>query len=367
MQNHKKRRGNESPLTFIRSHPDSKIFKSNYYSSRTNVAAKWLEQALFFCEESMASLNSQSGTQFRESIYCLHPMLDHEQFDTMGIRLLGNYFVSDEKVFAVPRLDPQAYSERYYLLRLSEAEEPVAVISIQHAIEELLERCVFLRDPSTTWVCRPSKLHVLLATTTFANVTEEERQCKKVAHATSPVQLKLKRFMWRRQGTLWVQWHCTQGNVDRLRADLRIASGGTVRQCFTPVPEEDPCLGRPFALETLVMATLQKPTKEEFSQLVRVTGDMQRMFEGVTVNFTKIARVCQIHDQLDRDALNGEQSLIQLAPSPQIPPQTFVDHISRSFFLATHSPSVRRIVISFFISSALVGSIAAAFIHRKFR
>lgn len=407
MKKTKKRRVNESPLTFIRSHSfggSSRTDESNRKIHRfADILHQYIENVLFFCEESMACLNGESGTHFRDSIYNLHPILDHEQFDTMGIRRLRSYFVSvpannqqeqfppfldlnninsssaeegDEAeeflingtpMTAVPRMDPRAYSERSYILRLSQAEEPVAIISIQHAIEELLERCAFLRDPSTTWVCRPDKLHVLLATTSHANVTREERQCKKVAHATSPLKLKLKRFMWRRQGTLWVQWHCAEGNVDRLRADLRIASGGTVSQTFTASPEENPCIGRPFALETLVMATLQKPTKEEFAQLVRVTSDMQRMFEGVTVNFTKIARVAQIHDQLDRDALNGEQSLIDLAPNPVKRAESFVDHFSRAYFLTTTSPSVGRVVLTSGFSAIFVAAVATAFIYRKFR
>ena len=409
----KKQRANESPLTFIRSQNSTNLGLGKIHDNDEDEGAKlrrhqWLERILFFCEESMACLNAESGTHLRDSIYTLLPMLDHEQFDTMGIRRVRNFFAyiptptnleelkvtmlppsalpdltsgeEDEgnefppilrdgvPMTAVPKMDSKAYSERSYILRLSLADEPeVAIISIEHAIEELLERCPFLRDPSTTWVSRPSKLHVLLATTSSSNVTKEIRQCKNVAHASSPIKLKLKRLIWRRQGTLWVQWHCSQGNVDRLRADLRIASGGTVSQTFTPLPEENPSLGRPFALETLVMATLQKPTKEEFAQLVRVTSDMQRMFEGVTVKFSKIARVCQIHNQLDRDALNGEQTLIDLATNPHKHAESFVDQLSRAYFLTTHSPSVGRIVLSAALSTAVIGAVATTFIYRKFR
>jgi hypothetical protein len=329
------------------------------------------QKIFFYCEESLACLNAQSGTHFRHSVYGLLPMMEHEQFDTMGIRRARNFFsslplsgpsdigpsepitvLSEEEepeiagleqtgpLAAVPRLDPEAYAERSYVLRIAQADEPVALISLEHAIEELLERCTFLRDPGTTWVCRPDKLHVLLATTAASNVTQEERECRRVAASTpAPVELVLHRFMWRRQGTLWVQWHCVKGNVDRLRADLRMASGGASRLTFTNRPEEDLHLSRPFAVETLVMALLQKPTKEEFAQLTAVTKDMQRMFGGVSARFSKVSRVSRIHDRLDRDGL--DESLIQMDTTVR-PTDSMAEQLEYAFFIARTSRSVRR-------------------------
>lgn len=375
----KLRRANESPLTFIRSHDlgtsgsrlDAKVGQK---LSLSDHLGQWMQRALFYSEESLACLNAQSGTQFRHSVYGLLPMMEHEQFDTMGIRQARNFFSSvpagpvpamadfvssneeEEEpeitgveparigvpLAAVPRLDPDAYAERSYVFRLSEAEEPVALISIEHAIEELLERCSFLRDPATTWVCRPDKLHVLLATTAAPNVTREEKNCKGVIDATpAPVTLVLHRFMWRRQGTLWVQWHCVSGNIDRLRADLRAASGGSSSLTFTNRPEDDLHLSRPFAVETLVMALLQKPTKDEFAQLMSVTNDMQRMFSGVSVKFSSVSRLARIHDRLDRDALDESSLMLDLTVRPT---DSVIERLALGVYIARTSPAVKRMV-----------------------
>lgn len=399
-------RANESPLTFIRSgiglveHRAKRSMDATFLGKNlglVQLAYKAIEHTLYFTEESLACLNSQSGTHYRNLVYGLVPILDHEQFDTMAIRRVRTFFSSvsaveeqhplpemttsaeeedDERepspipLVAVPRMDPRTYSERSYVLRLSLAESPVAVISIQHAVEELLERCSFLRDPSTTWICRPERLHVLLATTDDPKISVEEKNCRKVLASTNsgPIVLRLHRFLWRRQGTLWVQWHCVQANIDRLRADLRIASGGRLDQAITGEPEEDPTLSRPFAIETLVMAVLSKPTKEEFLQLKSVTGEMQRMFEGVTCEFNKVVRVGQIHDRLDREALNGDEQVIFMQKRT-LPTQhaTFMDNLDFAAGLVKSSPSVGRIAFSFFLSTFAVAGVAAALVFRKYR
>ena len=406
-------RANESPLTFIRSsaHP-SRLDVVPAKRGLVEAATGSLEHLLLLCEESIACLNSQSGTLYRTSVYGLLPMLEHEQFDTMAIRRVRTFFSSvpatqtappsalpdltssteeDEDdddgvsgtddgsstvsapltpmpMVAVPRLDAQAYSERSYVLRLALAEQPVARISIEHTVEELLERCAFLRDPGSTWITRPDRLHVLLATTDHPNVTREERRCRRLIHSlTGPVELKLHRLMWRRQGTLWVQWHCVGGNIDRLRADLRIASGGRIEQVFTGSPEQDPTLSRPFAVETLIMAVLNKPTKDEFLQLKTVTGEMQRMFHGVTATFTNVARVSQIHDRLDRDGVM-EDEVIEMGKPKRLPSahaESFMDRLDLGWDLMRTSPSVGRIC-AVVASGLLVSSVGALFIIKRF-
>lgn len=372
------RKVTESPLTFIRTSAADVDFsvsssEKSVVSSLTDIVTKGLDDFLFLFEESVAVLNAQSGSSYRYSVYGLVPMMDHEQFDTMGIRRVRKLFSSvtleppAQGVLAIPNLDPQAYIERSYVLRLSEATDPVGVISIQHAVEELLERCSFLRDPSATWICRPERLHVLLATTSRDHdVAKEKRRCARIINTTcGPIELKLHRFMWRRQGTLWVQWHCSGGNIDRLRADLRIASRGRVNETFTGSPEED-CsqLGRPFALETLVMALLEKPSKEEFATLTKVTEDMQKMFEGIRVSFNSVARVAQIHDRLERDGL--DESRIALAPVRLAGgPQTWIDRLGFAWYLTRTSPSVRRIA-GITTVTALASLGIAIIVGRKF-
>lgn len=353
----KRVRANESPLTFIRASGGAVSPISRH---------GWVERVLFLGEESLACLNSESGRHYRECVYALLPMRAHEQFDTMAIRAVRTYFTNAElgddenaPTVVVPRenFSLLGKNERSYLLLLREAEQPVAQISIEHAVEELLERCPFLRDPGTTWICRPDRLHVLLATT-----THESDACKAVIQVTLPIELKLHKFVWRRQGTLWAQWHCTQGNIDRLRSDLRISSGGAIAQCFTPSPEEDPTLSRPFAVETLVMAVLLKPSREEFATLKIITAEMERMFEGVTARFAKVTRVSQIHDRLDREGTTEESFPMH----PTQPPQTtFLDRVDFGLSLVRTSPTVRRIVLG--VSFSVACSVGLVFLVKKIR
>lgn len=323
------RRITESPLTFIRTSGGSE--------EPTEVEPLELEESgffqnlIFFSEEALAVLNAQSGSSYRQSVYGLLPMMDHEQFDTMGIRRTRNFFEIQPLTggsLAVPRMDPSAYVQRCYVLRLSKAVEPVASISLQHAVEELLERCRFLRNPAVAWICRPDKLHIVLARTSHSNVAKEKRRCARVVNSCcGPIELRLERFVWKRDGTLWAQWHCMRGNIDRLRADLRIASRGA--------------LTSPFAIESLVMAVLQKPSHEEFETIQKITQEMQRMFQGVSASFNSVSRVGQIHDHLERDGM--EETEIALAPSRNSD-GSFVDQIGFAWYLTKTSPSVRRVV-----------------------
>jgi hypothetical protein len=364
----KNRKVTESPLTFIRTiDTDEKSVRSPQ-----NVILKAVNDLLFVFEESIAVLNSQSGTLYRRSLYGLLPMMEYEQFDTMGIRLLRKLFsemVLDESaslVSAVPRLDPEAYIERSYVLRLSQASDPVGVISIQHAVEELLERCEFLRDPSATWICRPDKLHVLLASTSRDHdVAKEKRRCAAVINTScGPIELQLERFMWRRQGTLWVQWHCKKGNIDRLRADLRLASRGRVNETYTGSPDEG-LLSRPFTIETLVLGLLEKPHPDEFVQLRKVTDDMQKMFQGICVSFNSVTRIAQIHDRLERDGL--DETHLALAPARLNGNDnvSWVDRAGLAWHLTRTSPSVRRIA-GFSTVTLLAGLGVAVVLGKKF-
>ena len=396
-------RANESPLTFIRSHggippppgiPDSSIPSSSGFFSFSRVSTgglvetirkRW-ENLMYFSEESVACLNRDSGTQFRTAVYNIKPMMDHEQFDTMGVRKMRDFFqsvspweddeltttivsaesatvvTSEEEIessidgynissglVAVPRLDPTAYGERDYVFFLRDAQEPVAMISIEHTVEELLERCVFLRDPGTTWVSSPDRLHVVLGSTIDPRVSIELKNCRSVIENSSPITLRLHRLIWRRQGTLWAQWHCIDGNIDRLRADLRIASRG--EKFFTGNPEDDPTRSRPFAIETLVMSVLFKPTRDEFNQLEIVTGEMQRMFEGVIAKFTSIRRISQLHDRLDKD---GGEEIFHMSNRSHSVGQTFMDKIDRGWGLILTSPSVGRIAFASAVSIACI-------------
>ena len=93
----------------------------------------------------------------------------------------------------------------------------------------------------------------------------------------------------------------------------------------------------PFAIETLVMSILEKPTKIEFNEILKITDDMQRMFEGISMSFNSVSRVAQIHDHLERDGI--EETEIALAPPPGS-----VDDMGYAWYLATTSPSVRRVL-----------------------
>ena len=383
-KNSRTHRANESPLTFIRSSPPP-IAAVNPPSSRVWSASPSLpivesirrkfEHAMFFAEESVACLNSDSGTHFRNAVYDLQPMLEYEQFDTMAVRKIRAFFTavvpggdmhgsmefltSEEEVesdepaasprtspaplVAIPRKDPNCYGDRWYVFFLRDAQQPIARIAIEHTIDELLERCPFLRDPSSTWISRPDRLHVALAFTTDANVTREAKQCKLVIENSNEIELRLHKFMWRRQGTLWAQWHCVGGNIDRLRSDLRIASGGSMM--FTDIPENDPTSSRPFAIETLIMSVLFKPTKDEFSQIQLVTDEMQRMFAGVVAQLDCVHRISQLHDRIDKESVNGIDEFFHLKKENHRGDDSFVDKLARTIHLLQTSPSVFRIAL----------------------
>jgi len=344
------RRITESPLTYIRTAASADTEEIEKFELEE---PGFFQNLIFFSEEALAVLNAQSGSSYRQSVYGRLPMMDHEQFDTMGIRRTRNFFeiqplAGSTGSLAVPRLDPSAYVQRCYVLRLSKAVEPVASISLQHVVEELLERCKFLRNPAVAWICRPDKLHVVLARTSHANVAKEKRNCTKVINiCCGPIELRLERFVWKRDGTLWAQWHCMRGNIDRLRADLRIASRGA--------------LSSPFAIESLVMGVLQKPSHEEFESIQKITQDMQRMFQGVQASFNSVSRVAQIHDHLERDGL--EETEIALAP-PRNSDGSFVDQLSFAWYLTRTSPSVRR-VVGMTSMSALAGLALVYAIRRR--
>ncbi len=402
-KNSRTHRANESPLTFIRSSPPPSIsvnhpivggssssssVSTRMWSSSTSSSSppiveyirRKFEHAMFFAEESVACLNSDSGTHFRNAVYDLQPMFEYEQFDTMAVRKIRNFFqavvpggethgtlefltseeetggASDEPsssprtspapLVAIPRMDPNCYSDRWYVLFLRDAQEPIARIAIEHTIDELLERCPFLRDPSSTWISRPDRLHVSLAFTTDSNVSREEKNCKYVIENSDQMELRLHKFMWRRQGTLWAQWHCVRGNIDRLRSDLRIASRGS--NVFTDTPEDDPTSSRPFGIETLIMSVLFKPTKDEFTQIQLVTDEMQRMFSGVVARIDRVHRISQLHDRIDKESVNGVDEYFDLVKTQlQNRPidESFVDKLARGIHLLNTSPSVFRLAL----------------------
>ena len=348
-------RANESPLTFIRSmpHPRDVPLRSK----------SWVSYLLYLFEESLACLNRETGAHYRLNLYALLPMLDHEQFDTMALLRVRTYFTCMEDNLPglsaiVPRHDPAAYAERAYIYLLRNARDPVALISIEHAIEEMLERCPFLRDPTSTWICRPERLHVLLATTNESNVFKETKAGKLIIANSPPVFLKLFKFNWRRDGTLWIQWNCIQGNIDRLRADLRIATRGDF--CFST--QDDPTHSRPFAIETLVMALLAKPSNEEFSQLQSVSAEMGRMFAGVVAELETVTRVAQIHDRLDREAINGDETNLAHFPKIDLPHTSFMDSLGTAAVLINTSPSVGRIAAA---AGLIITSALAIIVYRK--
>lgn len=321
------RRITESPLTYIRTGSEELTADSETkYMFRRKFFSQYV---LFPFEEAVAVLNSKSGSTYRRSIYGLLPMMDHEQFDTMGIRQTRQFFSIEQfsgGFSAVPRMDPSAYIQRCYLFRLAKALEPVGLISLQHVVEELLERCRFLRNPSVAWICNPDKLHVLLGSTSHENVAREKRKCMRVINACcGPIDLELNRLTWRPDGTLWAQWDCTRGNIDRLRADIRIGSKGGI--VSSP----------PFAIETLIMAILEKPNRNEFNEIQKLTEEMQQMFKGISISFNSVSRVAQIHDHLELDGIDEIE--IALAPSRPV-----VDDAAHAWYVATTSPSVRRVI-----------------------
>lgn len=386
-KNSRTHRANESPLTFIRSSPppgplDQHLANSSFVTSRiwsssssppiVEFIRRKFEHAMFFAEESVACLNSDSGTHFRNTVYDLAPMLEYEQFDTMAVRKIRSLFTAivpgtseqanlefltseeeagedepaaspGQQLVAIPRMDPNCYGDRWYVFFLRDAIQPIAKIAIEHTIDELLERCSFLRDPACTWISRPDRLHVSLAFTTDTNVTREQRECKLVIENSEEIDLRLHKLMWRRQGTLWAQWHCVGGNIDRLRSDLRIASRGGMM--FTDTPEDDPTMSRPFAIETLIMSVLFKPTKDEFLQLKIVTDEMQRMFSGVVAKLNRVHRIGQLHDRIDKESVNEVEEFIDLKKIniSETRADSFVDRIGKAWFLIRTSPSVFRI------------------------
>ena len=358
---------------------------------------------MYFAEESVACLNSDSGTHFRNAVYDLQPMLEHEQFDTMYIRKIRSFFTaveagggggggsslefltseeeaggaSDEPassprtgsppLVAIPKMDPNSYGGRWYVLFLRDASEPIARIAIEHTVDELLERCWFLRDPSSTWISRPDRLHVSLAFSTDQNVGREQKECKFVIENSDEIVLKLHRFMWRRQGTLWAQWHCVSGNIDRLRSDLRIASRGC--ELLTDTPEEDPTMSRPFAIETLIMSVLFKPTKDEFNQLQTVTDEMQRMFSGVVAKINCVHRISQVHDRIDKESVSGVDEYFDLK-KPDLEnnllsdDDSFVDKLGRAIHLLQTSPSVFRIAAIWSTTGLVLGGVSVFYLAK---
>jgi hypothetical protein len=388
---HRKHRANESPMTFVRSAPvgsPPSVYQSRRLEAFSAPTGRWgwWDRVLFFAEESVACMSAASGTHYRESMYQWDQFT---QFDTMSVRRVRNFFHSvptgwqlpegmmtssrssvsssgDDPQVVVPRLDSQSYSERYYLFRLESATDPVATISIEHVIEELLERCSFLRDPGSTWISRPDRLHVVLAATESVNVTREIRRCKRVLSGSAPIELTLARLMWRGQGTLWAQWHCTGGNIDRLRADLRIASGGSASKIFTSCPNDDPTLSRPFAVETLIMAALFKPTKDELEELKKVTAEMQRMFQGITAKFESVSRVSRVHDKIDKEGGEEVEFVLEKATGETSGTVSFVDRFDLAWFLVRKSPSCQRIAVS--VTGAVVlGLVGTMVVAKLFR
>jgi hypothetical protein len=112
------------------------------------------------------------------------------------------------------------------------------------------------------------------------------------------------------------------------------------------------------------MALLEKPSKEEFATLTKVTEDMQKMFEGIRVSFNSVARVAQIHDRLERDGL--DESRIALAPVRLAGgPQTWIDRLGFAWYLTRTSPSVRRIA-GITTVTALASLGIAIIVGRKF-
>jgi hypothetical protein len=350
------RRVTESPLAYIRT--SAAEFEPDGFSLTEEPTGPtfqaFFQNMFFFSEEALAVLNAVSGTRYRQSVYGLLPMMDHEQFDSIGIRRTRSFFsvepLGTGGSLAVPRMDSSAYVQRCYVLRLSNAMEPVGTISLQHVVEELLERCRFLRNPAVAWICRPHKLHVLLAMSNATNVVKEKRRCARIVNSCcGPIELRLHRLVWKREGTLWAQWHCVRGNIDRLRADLRIASNGVLGSS-------------PFSIETLVLAVLQKPNQMEYEEIQKITQDMQRMFEGVCVSFNSVSRVAQIHDQFERDGM--DETEIALAPA-RISDGSFVDQLSFAWYLVRTSPSVRRIAGMSTLS--VLGGICLFYAIRRFK
>jgi hypothetical protein len=92
------------------------------------------------------------------------------------------------------------------------------------------------------------------------------------------------------------------------------------------------------------MSILFKPTRDEYTQLMNVTNEMQRMFEDVTCHLDTVHRISQIHDRLDKDG--GSDEIIQIKRRNLVSVLTFMDKVDHGVDLVLNSPSVGRIALA---------------------
>ena len=157
---------------------------------------------------------------------------------------------------------------------------------------------------------------------------------------SSPVELKLERLFWRRNGTLWAQWSVTRGNIDRLRLDLRIATGAKWEDTFTE-DHEDPTRCRPLLVEALVMAVLHTPSHSDFKTLRATTQRLSEEFKDTRATFHSIQRVISQQTPIDRSG--PFESLPLLDHFPEMTGD--ISKILWGFHLLRHSPSLKRVAL----------------------
>ena len=349
-RHHPPHRAHESPLTFLRSRERQVVSEISYWA-----------------DETFAVLAASRGAAARNKIFARQEIGPHEGLDTLAVRRLQRFFTwieigkqqgspqeghldeipedqpdsapsspSHRPLAAVGRRSPRPETSYCLFFR----ESPAALGILEHAIERILAVSDFLRDPANAWVCPPHQIHIPLTSTAGRKQGAEDREMiASLISATSPITLNLHRLVWRRNGTLWAQWAVEKGNIDRLRADLRIATG-TSHQF--EMDGEDPTKNRPLAVESLIMAVVHTPSGSDFRGLRAVTDVLNEELSGTRVEFLNVLRVSGEVTPIDRVGVSYDK-LSLMREYPRV--EGDINRILWGLHLIRWSPSVRRIAL----------------------
>ena len=259
---------------------------------------------------------SRTGWRFR--VRRLYETADlelqvHETLDTLAVRGPQTWFSWQHSAVAgaSARLAVKPDNRKSYVLKLKDDDVAVAVLT--NVVERIAETVPFLADPNNCWTCEASEMHILLSSHSARNDLLDLTPARRVCLCSSPVELRLAKLVWRRNGTLWAQWRVVRGNVDRLRADLRVVSGASVAGTFARTTE-DPTRTRPFFVECLVMAVLHKPSSGDFRAVRALTEQLSAAFADTPCLLKHVYRLRSELCPLDRTGLYDVLPLMSQFP-----------------------------------------------------
>ena len=321
-RHHPPHREHESPLTFLHAKSSSGSLSSTSLFSSVQR----------FSKEVVAAMTRRGGDLVREHAYKETALEEHETLDTLAVRRLQSFF-RWTPIGAVARASLQPGMSYCLILGCASYGAPSDIL--EHVAERLLEASPFIQNPANAWICPPDRMHILLST-----AGQSSDDVGVMCANSSPLELKLERLFWRRNGTLWAQWSVTRGNIDRLRLDLRIATGAKWDDTFTD-DHEDPTRCRPLLVESLVMAVLHTPSHADFKTLRATTHRLSDEFKDTRATFHSVQRVISQQTPIDRSG--PFESLPLLDHFPEMTGD--ISKILWGFHLVRHSPSLKRVTL----------------------